>query len=141
MADRTIVGHQYDIFGDLHEVDSAGNVNPSPVARAGDPQTSWDAARSVRPFTIRRLHDIQLALLRIEPDTHNGLWGRYLAGQVEHEWPTVSMSGFRTRVSELVAAALVEDSGQRATLPTGRKSTIWRITQVGRDVLAEREGV
>lgn len=117
--------HQLDIFGGEHVAH----------ARSTDPNTSHAAARSVKPEIMRVLHRVQLMLLAIEPDTHNGLWGKYLAHADDNGWPLVSMSGFRTRVAELVAAGLVEDSGRRAVLPTGRRSTIWRVTAAGAEAL------
>lgn len=128
--------YQYDLFGGVSPVDRHGRVMAH--ARAGDPQTSHDAARSVDADTMRALHIIQLRLLSIEPDTHSGLWGKYLAHRDDMDWPIVSLSGFRTRVSELVHAAFVEDSGRRAVLPTGRRSVIWRVTESGATALDRR---
>lgn len=121
--------HQLDIFG--------GETVAH--ARRGDPGTSHEAARSVKPEVMRALHRAQLILLSVEPDTHNGLWLKYLTHMDDMGWPTVSLSGFRTRVSELHAAAYVRDTGRRAILPTGRRATVWEITTTGRDALAAEQ--
>jgi hypothetical protein len=104
-------------------------------ARTGDPETSHEAAASVHPFTMRRLHAVQLNMLGIVTDTHQGMWIRYQMLQPSLDWPKTSESGFRTRVSELVAAGLAADSGHRQKLPSGRRAVLWSITSTGWDAL------
>jgi hypothetical protein len=43
----------------------------------------------------------------------------------EYTYVSKSDAGLRSRRAELVAKNLVQDSGQRITLPSGRKSIVW----------------
>lgn len=91
---------------------------PRAVARATDPDTSWSAAQSIRAERIRASQAAILAILRTHgPLTDEGIWP-HVDGQ--------SLSGARTRRSELVAQGLVEDSGRRALTAAGRRSIVWR---------------
>lgn len=93
-----------------------------PVARRGDPQTSWDAARSVEG--LRKSQTRILALLleygpmddEVIAIRHRGRWP---------ELPTTA-SGLRTRRSELTASGMVVDTGRRVKTATGRASIVWR---------------
>ena len=117
---------QLDLFG----------KTPTPP-RNTDPETSVEAAASVNRFHARALHVWQLRLLEHlhdQPDLriHETLWALY------NEWrrhapsmPRVSVSGFRTRLSELVRAGYVKDSGTRALMSTGRRAIVWEITTDG----------
>lgn len=94
-----------------------------PVARSSDPNTSWQAARSIDQLKMRELHTKQLELLSLRPGTHEGLMMRYA-----RRWDdTVSASGFRTRISELRDAGLVRDSGLRALITSGRRAIVWEL--------------
>jgi len=88
------------------------------VARRGDPDTSWAAARSIDAATLRAS---QLTVLRIiaeqGPMTDETL--------VDILYGSMSPSGARTRRSELVAAGLVYDTGDRETLESGRHAIRW----------------
>ena len=96
-------------------------VQPIPASRARntDPETSHDAASSVRD--IRASHQIILNILNraSTPLTDEDIYQHILKGRM-------STSGARTRRRELVDLALVEDSGIRKTLPSGRKSICWK---------------
>lgn len=100
-------------------------------ARRGDPHTSHAAAASVRQLTIRAVHRAQLTLLAEHGDTHDGLWSRYQTERAARDWPRCSVSGFRTRVSELVDLELVADSGTRVRLPSHRLAIVWQLTRAG----------
>ena len=105
-------------------------------ARRDDPGTSWAAATSVRTPTIRAVHRAQLELLDAHSDTHDSLWERYEQQRLARDdWPLCSVSGFRTRCSELVDIGLVADSDVRVRLPSGRLSIVWKITPAGRVLL------
>lgn len=113
------VGFQLDIDGDEHPIDRHGrrvNHSPSNVA-------------------LRRLHRAQLVLLYVEPATHDELWAKFNTHKADLGWPSSSLSGFRTRIAELVAAALVEDSEKRVTMTSGRPSIVWRLTERGRHMV------
>ena len=96
-----------------------------PRARATDPGTSHDAARSVSG-----LREKQQAVLNcfkdFGPMTHEELVYRYT--HVAAGLPKQSQSGLRTRVSELVKLGKIADSGSRCRLSTGRFGTIWQVT-------------
>ena len=117
---------QLDLFG----------KTPTPP-RNTDPETSEEAAASVNRFHARELHVIQLKLLRRLIDrpelrTHEGLWITY--NELRRDWkelPLVSISGFRTRLSELKRAGYVRDSGKRAPMSTGRNAIVWDVTMDG----------
>lgn len=128
------IGFQTDIFGGEHPVDRRGRKIGA-AARRTDPETSHDAAASVDPRRMRTLHRAQLVLLSVEPACHWELWQRYNDHRRDLGWPIVSESGFRTRCAELVGMGFAEDSGRKATLPTGRHSIIWRITPDGREAV------
>jgi len=95
-----------------------GYDGPEPVARATDPQTSWDAAKSVKGLTQTR--EAILGLLRALPEgrTDEEIWKALPAERT-------TLSGMRTRRAELVDMGLVKDSGKRVTGRTGRKMIVW----------------
>jgi hypothetical protein len=93
---------------------------PAAHARSSDPQTSHDAARSVKDISKAQRH-VMMALNR-EPMTDEQI------SSWMYEWlgSLISPSGARTRRAELVAMGLVEDSGQRGKTKAGRATIIWR---------------
>jgi hypothetical protein len=96
-------------------------------ARATDPITSHWAAESITNST--QVQKVILQLL-VNPMTDfelvlafNNLWRN-------SDLPVglrASESGIRTRRAELVRAGLVEDSGNKVTLGSGRKAIIWSL--------------
>lgn len=124
-----------------------------PEARHSDPDTSHDAAESVKEYTISGVREWWLQHLKPYRDsimmqtrlwssdveyvgwhcTDEGAWSKYQkVGPIP-----CSASGFRTRRAELVHMGLVEDSGDRIPLTTGRKAIAWRITPLGMEALDE----
>lgn len=97
-----------------------GYDGPEPVARATDPETSWDAARSVRNLTATRA--AILAVLRSGPGTDEEIWDRLSPGE------RTTPSGIRTRRAELVDMGVVEDSGKRVKGRAGRAMIVWKAT-------------
>lgn len=94
------------------------------VARAGDPQTSWQAAQSVTPEALRASQQQVLDILRKHgPLTDEGIY-RYVNGEQ-------SVSGARTRRSELVDVGLVRDSKARARTAAGRQTIVWEVNERG----------
>lgn len=89
-------------------------------ARLTDPDTSHAAAASVN---VRRSQQQVLALLREGPATD-----QHLATRAYERGLTISPSGLRSRRHELVDAGLVEDTGLRERLPSGRHAAVWRAT-------------
>ena len=105
------------------------NVIPLPVrahARASDPVTSHQAARSVGD-----LRSSQLAVLRLFADAANagihGMTDEQLVrwyGRQQRQ-PLQSASGLRTRRRELVDAGYLTDTGERARMASGRSAVVW----------------
>ena len=91
-------------------------------ARRSDPDTSHAAARSL---SSDKLRESQEAVLRhfVEhgPMTDVDLSNVY-------KGPPQSPSGLRTRRRELVDRGLMDDTGIRKKLPTGRRGIVWRTT-------------
>lgn len=96
--------------------------NQEPVARSTDPQTSWEAARSVR---VRESQELVLHVLMVwGPMTDEQLVERLTNRSIRDG--RMSPSGARTRRSELVDLGLVVDTGQRTVLASGRRAIVWR---------------
>jgi hypothetical protein len=91
-------------------------------ARRSDPHTSHEAARSL---SANKLRDSQKAVLshfrKFGPMTDTDLVNIYVGSPQ-------SRSGLRTRRSELANRGLIEDTGVRKKLPTGRRAIVWRAT-------------
>lgn len=97
-------------------------------ARRRDPATSHAAAESVTPkLTITRRALLKALRLLARPVTDHEI-ARYYPGIAQNDGlPGQSPSGLRTRRKELVDLGLVRDSGWTATLPSGRKATLWEL--------------
>lgn len=91
-----------------------------PRARKTDPQTSKDAAKSVKNIT-----ETQRAILKVlvKPATDVDLVRLY---KKVPSAPRASESGIRSRRSELVELGLVKDTGFRQQLESGRYAILWR---------------
>ena len=91
-------------------------------ARPSDPHTSHDAARSL---SAGKLRDSQKAVLahfrKLGPMTDTDLVNVYVGSPQ-------SRSGLRTRRRELTDRGLIEDTGSKKKLPTGRNAIVWRAT-------------
>lgn len=104
---------------------------PTAHARATDPTTSHDAARSVK--SIRPRQRAVLAVLAERPMTDVELvevYG-YRHRADADRYPRQSESGLRTRRAELVTLGYVEDSTTTRRLESGRRAIVW--TTTGRD--------
>lgn len=93
-------------------------------ARATDPQTSHEAAESVKEVTATQQYVLK-ALRRPRNDTQ--LIEAYRAFKTA---PPASESGIRSRRAELVKRGLIEDSGNRVRLSSGRNSIVWKSVTV-----------
>ena len=94
-----------------------------PHARISDPQTSVDAANSVKDIT--RTQSAIRALL-INSMTDEELFVCYSKAVIQGLAPLASPSGVRSRRAELVILGLVEDTGARRKLVSGRKAIVWK---------------
>lgn len=98
-----------------------------PRARTSDPDTSHEAAASVR--RVADTHAALLALFALYPAmTDEQMLDHYTSLRTIMGWPRQSPSGLRTRRSELVQAGLIGDSGDRARTTSGRACIIWQHT-------------
>ena len=97
-------------------------------ARGGDPDTSWDAARSVSDIRAsQRAVYMVLATAGgraglIDSELVDTYQQHAKAGRVAFQ----SSSGIRTRRSELVELGAVVDTGDRRRTASGRMSIVWR---------------
>lgn len=91
-------------------------------ARHSDPDTSHEAAASVRNIRESQQHILEL-LRRYGPLTDERLGFRHRAVFVGK---FMSPSGIRTRRAELVAKGLVEWTGRKIKMSTGRMAREWR---------------
>jgi hypothetical protein len=97
------------------------NATARAVARNTDPQTSWDAARSVTEIRPR-----QQAILDHLAD-HGPQTDEEIA--LFYKGVRQSPSGLRTRRCELVEMGLVVDSGDRRRMASGRMAIVWDIVE------------
>lgn len=97
------------------------------LARLTDPQTSHDAAASVKDIT--KTQNAILKLLSITPMADEDLIHYYRQqismGADSYDFPRASESGIRSRRAELVKAGKVVDTGQRQKLASGRHAIVW----------------
>ncbi|MDR7496819.1 MAG: hypothetical protein QN174_07670 [Armatimonadota bacterium] len=100
---------------------------PRAVARRTDPDTSHEAAASLPAQQVRASQEAVLdCLRRYGAMTDEQIAARYEASRRQYGWPAQSPSGLRTRRAELVDQGLVEDSGLRRELASGRRAIVWR---------------
>ena len=97
---------------------------PVARARATDPDTSHQAARSVT--NLRDSQEAVLRTLRLMSATDVELMRVYRHNERN---PVQSDSGIRTRRKELVDLGLVRDSGLRRKLPSGRNAIVWEVVK------------
>lgn len=88
-------------------------------ARTSDPETSHQAAKSVR-----RIAETQAKIMSLFEDFGN-LTDEEIASQAQFNGWFTSSSGLRTRRSELVEKGLLKDSGERRRLESGRRGICW----------------
>lgn len=103
--------------------------SPHTRHRRTDPDTSKEAAGRAARITETRLRILELL---DSDDGYEMMTDDEIAASARAEGWFTSPSGLRTRRSELVESGLVADSGERSTLPTGRRAVLWRITEKGR---------
>ena len=94
-----------------------------PQARKTDPQTSHDAAKSVKD--VSKTKKAILSLLR-KHQTDMQLVANYTKLVRQNKAPRASESGIRSRRSELVWLGLVKDTGERQKLRSGRMAIVWK---------------
>jgi hypothetical protein len=103
-------------------------VHVTPVARRTDPTTSHEAAASVDlRDSHRAVADCFDAYMEL---TDEELLRVYRQRQVGHVYPAQSDSGLRTRRRELVDLGVLENSGRRSRMETGRQAIVWQLAGV-----------
>lgn len=102
-------------------------------ARRMDPETSHEAASSVRDIT-----DVQkliLQLLATRPCIDEKLVSIYTDQIKMNGWPKATPQSIRSRRAELVELGLLEWIGLHANTETGRRARVWGLTFAGCDEL------
>ena len=92
---------------------------PRAVARSGDPGTSWEAAGRVQGIRASQAEVLGI-FRRMGPMTDEQLVG-ILGTQASRQ----SVSGIRTRRSELAHAGEIVDTGRKRVGSTGRRMIVW----------------
>lgn len=101
----------------------------TPATRSTSPETSHAAARSVADLRPKQHAVLQLlGLYGAVGLTDEQLAVAYDAHHDAERYPRQSPSGLRSRRAELVAAGLVEWTGEHRTMTTGRLARVWRAT-------------
>ena len=108
------MSQQPNLFGEEPE--------PWRLARKGDPETSFEAASSLKAVRITKTRQAILDLLQEHPA---GLSDEQIARA--YQGPEASPSGLRTRRAELADAGLVVDTGRRARTRSGRRTILWAL--------------
>jgi hypothetical protein len=106
----------------MKQSDLFGDGGPRAHARRTDPVTSHEAAASITSERIRQSQAMVLAELQSGGPCHD----YELIRRLESQGRVVTRSGIQTRRCELVALGLVEDSGEKVRLETGRRAIVWR---------------
>lgn len=97
------------------------------VARRNDPETSHEAAASVKD--ISKTHERILEVLdRYGPATDEEIYRYYFNLAELFSWPPASPSGLRSRRAELVTLGKVYDTGKKGHTSAGRPTTIWELS-------------
>ena len=97
---------------------------PETRARATDPETSHQAAESVRG-NLRESQETVLELFR----TWGPMTDHTMVRKADKLSVRQSPSGLRSRRAELVAMGLLEHTGGWQELPSGRKARVWRLVE------------
>lgn len=93
------------------------------LARLSDPETSHEAAASVKNITTTQAQILKILCER--PMTDEALVAAY-GLYVKHNYaPKASESGIRSRRAELVRSGRVVDTGNRQKLSSGRHAIVW----------------
>ena len=96
------------------------------IVRTTDPETSHAAAESLTKEKIRTSQeDVRKFFYFFRNMTDTTLVEKYTAVGPKIGLTRQSESGLRTRRKELVDAGILEDTGEREVLPSGRKGIVW----------------
>ncbi len=99
-------------------------------ARRSDPQTSHDAAASVKNGTATQTIILQLlAFPRTDEELVTAFEELMASGLAGYASP----SGIRTRRAELTDRGYIQDSELRVRNKSGRTAIVWMLTEAGRN--------
>jgi hypothetical protein len=98
-----------------------------PHARISDPETSVEAAKSVQHVTSTQS---AIRSLLVNAMTDEELFVAYTKAVSQGSAPLASPSGVRSRRAELVVLGLVEDTGTKRKLVSGRNAIVWKTVNV-----------
>lgn len=111
-----------------------GAAVPSVPSRASDLDTSHASGDRVRTVDVTRFsRSSRCAKLLDAIASHGGLTAQEATNVVMHVGASMSsFDGCRRRVSDLLAARYIEDSGERRSNPGSPDlSVVWRLTMAG----------
>lgn len=97
-----------------------------PHARLTDPETSHEAAQSVKNLTATK-RTILWLFGKFKYLTDETLQAHYRRLIMTGDAPRASESGIRSRRAELVKAGYLFDSGQRKPMESGRNAIVWGV--------------
>lgn len=95
-----------------------------PVARMTDPETSHEAARSLKAEKLNETQNAIMQILDGNDLTDEEIAQRHFAGAEAGFWLHASESGLRSRRAELVQGGLVQKVGKSQTR-FGRAALVW----------------
>lgn len=95
-------------------------------ARNTDPETSHQAAKSVSVASVTDTQKAILKLLKLRAMNDEQIFDAFFQGAENGRWKHASMSGVRSRRSELERLGLVKDVGLTKTR-FGRAAIVWGI--------------
>jgi hypothetical protein len=101
-----------------------GGTQQTPRARRSDPDTSHAAAESIEDSITL----VQQRVLEIHRDAPDGLTDEELLDIYQFRFGETAESSPRKRRHDLTAKGLIQDSGGRRKLKTGRKGIVWKLT-------------
>ena len=96
--------------------------------RRTHPDTSRDAAQSVREMTDRR-SAVLSCFEHFGEMTDEEFLDVYERKQTDESWPEQSVSGLRTRRSELVRFSRLADTGRRKRMRSNRQAIVWGLAE------------
>jgi hypothetical protein len=102
-------------------------VTVTELAHTHDPITSHEAAASLNADTSAELKGIILELLGRKPRAQFELTRYYVKFKKANGWPDVKDDSVAKRLSELVKAGRVIDSGRKTLSPYDRNVVVWQV--------------
>lgn len=95
-----------------------------PGARITDPETSHEAAKSLKAENLSETKRAIVKILTYKNLTDDQIYQLFVQGADQGYWKPASISGVRSRRAELVKEGLLERKSQSKT-PFGRACIVW----------------